>query len=130
MQAGILLITHEAVGDALIAAARHVMPQLPLRVAAMEVPADADVDTMRRLTSRHVRDLDQGGGVLVLSDLYGATPCNIGLSVCGIGASVRCVSGLNLPMLLRVMNYAEKSLDELAEIAAAGGRGGIQIDHA
>ncbi|HEX7341590.1 MAG TPA: PTS fructose IIA subunit family protein [Rhodanobacteraceae bacterium] len=130
MSTGVLLITHEAVGEALIAAARHVMPQLPLQVIAQEIPADADVDTMRSLTSRHVRQLDRGDGVLVLSDLYGATPCNIGLAVSDLGAPVRCVSGLNLPMLLRVMNYADKTLDELAEIAAAGGRGGIHIDHA
>lgn len=130
MSASVLLITHEAVGQALIAAARHVMPQLPLKVVAMEVPADADVGSMRQVTARHIRDLDHGDGVLVLSDLYGATPCNIGLAVGELGAPVRCVSGLNLPMLLRVMNYADKSLDELAEIAAAGGRGGIFIDHA
>ncbi len=130
MRAGVLLITHATVGQALIDAARHVMPQLPLNVIAMEVPADADVTEMRKLTARHVRELNSGDGVLVLSDLYGATPCNIGLQAGDLGAPVRCVSGLNLPMLLRVMNYADKPLDELAEIAAAGGRGGIFIDHA
>jgi mannose PTS system EIIA component len=130
MPVGVLLITHQGVGRALIAAARHVMPQLPLPVDAMEIPADADTDTMRRLTARHVRELDHGEGVIVLSDLYGATPCNIGLSLPELGAHVRCVSGLNLPMLLRVFNYADKPLSELAEIAASGGRGGILIDHA
>lgn len=130
MAAGVLLMTHEGVGRALITAARHVMPQLPMKVASMEIPADADTDTMRRLTVRHVRELDSGDGVIVLSDLYGATPCNIGLSLSGLGVNVRCVSGLNLPMLLRVFNYADRPLSELAEIAASGGRGGIQIDHA
>lgn len=130
MSAGVLLITHQGVGPALIAAARHVMPQLPLHVAAMEVPADADVADTRNITTRYLRDLDQGDGVLVLSDLYGATPCNIGLSMESHGAHVRCVSGLNLPMLLRVMNYADQKLPELAEIAASGGRRGIFIDHA
>ncbi len=130
MGTGVLLITHATVGQALIDAARHVMPQLPLKTLAMEVPADADIDAMRRLTARHVRELDDGDGVLVMSDLYGATPCNLGLQASDLGAPVRCVSGLNLPMLLRVMNYADKTLDELAEIAAAGGRGGIFIDHA
>ncbi|KGI77236.1 PTS sugar transporter subunit IIA [Oleiagrimonas soli] len=130
MSVGILLMTHEAVGAALITAARHVMPQLPLRVAAMEVPADADVSDTREDTTRYLRDLDDGDGVLVLSDLYGATPCNIGLSMSNLGAHVRCVSGLNLPMLLRVMNYADQPLPELAEIAASGGRRGIFIDHA
>src|SRR5699024_6927045 len=78
MGTGVLLITHATVGQALIDAARHVMPQLPLKTLAMEVPADADIDAMRRLTARHVRELDDGDGVLVMSDLYGATPCNLG----------------------------------------------------
>ncbi len=130
MSVGVLLITHATVGSALIDATRHVMPQLPLDVVAMEVPADADMRVMRKMTEQHVRALDSGDGVLVLSDLYGATPCNLGLQAADLGAPVRCVSGLNLPMLLRVMNYADKPLDELADIAASGGRGGILIDHA
>jgi PTS system ascorbate-specific IIA component len=130
MSVGVLLMTHEAVGQALIAAARHVLPTLPLKVQAVEVPPNADPDVMRALTVDHVCDLDSGDGVLVLSDLYGATPCNIGLSLGSAGGHLRCVSGLNLPMLLRVLNYAEKPLKELTEIAATGGRGGIFIDHA
>ncbi|NII11516.1 PTS fructose IIA subunit family protein [Oleiagrimonas sp. C23AA] len=127
---GVILMTHEGVGKALITAARHVMPQLPLKVTAVEVPADADISQIVAATEHHVHELDTGGGVLVLSDLYGATPCNIGLSLGDRGNHVRCVSGLNLPMLLRVFNYADKPLDEIAEIAASGGRGGIFIDHA
>ncbi|TAL88902.1 MAG: PTS fructose IIA subunit family protein [Rhodanobacter sp.] len=130
MSVGVLLMTHEAVGQALISAAHHVMPNLPLRVTAVEVPPESDPEVMRTLTAHHARDLDQGDGVLILADLYGATPCNIGLSLGALGVRIRCVSGLNLPMLLRVLNYAEKPLDELAEIAASGGRGGILIDHA
>ena len=130
MSVGVLLMTHEAVGQALISAAQHVMPTLPLQVTAVEVPPSADPDAMRTLTAHHARTLDSGDGVLVLADLYGATPCNIGLSLGDLGIHLRCVSGLNLPMLLRVLNYADKPLDELAEIAASGGRGGIFIDHA
>jgi PTS system ascorbate-specific IIA component len=130
MSVGVMLMTHEAVGQALISAAHHVLPTLPLNIQAVEVPGQADPDVMRTLTERHARELDQGEGVLVLADLYGATPCNIGLSLGPLGVRLRCVSGLNLPMLLRVLNYAEKPLDELAEIAASGGRGGIFIDHA
>ncbi|UPG91153.1 PTS fructose IIA subunit family protein [Luteibacter aegosomaticola] len=130
MSVGVLLMTHEAVGQALVSAARHVMPKLPLTVDAVEVPPGADPDIMRSLTAKHARELDTGDGVLVLADLYGATPCNIGLSLGALGVKLRCVSGLNLPMLLRVLNYSEKSLPELAEVAATGGRGGIFIDHA
>ncbi|MEO7052599.1 MAG: PTS fructose IIA subunit family protein [Rhodanobacter sp.] len=130
MSVGVLLMTHESVGKALISAAHHVMPKLPLRVTAVEVPPQSDPEVMRSLTAHHARELDHGDGVLILADLYGATPCNIGLSLGALGIHLRCVSGLNLPMLLRVLNYAEKPLDELAEIAASGGRGGIFIDHA
>jgi PTS system mannose-specific IIA component len=130
MSVGVLLMTHEAVGKALISAARHVMPKLPMDVDAIEVPPLSDPDIMRTLTAKHARELDHGDGVLVLADLYGATPCNIGLSLADLGVHLRCVSGLNLPMLLRVLNYSEKTLPELVEIAATGGRGGIFIDHA
>jgi len=130
MSVGVLLMTHESVGRALISASQHVMPNLPLTVDAVEIPPQADPEVMRSLTGQHARQLDKGDGVLVLADLYGATPCNIGLSLGPLGVHLRCVSGLNLPMLLRVLNYAEKPLDELAEIAATGGRGGIFIDHA
>ena len=101
-----------------------------MRVNAVEVPPESDPDVMRTLTVRHARELDHGDGVLVLADLYGATPCNIGLSLADLGVHLRCVSGLNLPMLLRVLNYPEQPLDELVQIAASGGRGGIFIDHA
>ena len=123
-------MTHEAVGQALISAARQVMPKLPMRVNAVEIPPESDPDVMRTLTAHHARELDQGDGVLVLADLYGATPCNIGLSLAELGVHLRCVSGLNLPMLLRVLNYPDRSLDELVQVAASGGRGGIFIDHA
>ena len=130
MSVGILLITHEAIGQALILAARHVLPKPSLQMRSIEVSTHADLDALRTLAARYTRDLDQGHGVLVLSDLYGATPCNIGKSLGTLGIQLRCVSGLNLPMLLRVLNYAEKSLNELTEIAASGGHGGILIDHA
>ncbi|MEO7149808.1 MAG: PTS fructose IIA subunit family protein [Rhodanobacteraceae bacterium] len=127
---GVLLVTHQAIGQALVAAARHVMPQLPLRMDVVEIDSDIDSAHTLSATADTARALDAGGGVLVLSDLYGATPCNVAQRLAGLGVHARCVSGLNLPMLLRVLNYAEKSLDELAEIAASGGRGGIFIDKA
>lgn len=130
MSVGVLLVTHEDVGPALVAAARHVMAQLPLHVDTVEVPASADPAQMLATAAQHARALDSGDGVLTLTDLYGATPCNIAHKLGGLGANVRCVSGLNLPMLLRVLNYADKPLAELAEIAASGGRGGIFVDHA
>ena len=130
MPVGVLLVTHHAVGRALMDAARHVMPRLPLKVDAVEI---GECNDPARTLSAHAaaaRALDAGAGVLVLSDLYGATPCNVAHRLGSVGVHARCVSGLNLPMLLRVLNYADKPLDELAEVAASGGKSGIFIDKA
>ncbi len=126
--AGILLLTHEEIGRALIAAAQHVMPRLPCQLDALEISSNDEPDGLLASAARAARALDRGGGVLVLSDLYGGTPCNIANKLADRGVRARCVSGLNLPMLLRVLNYVEKPLDELAEVAASGGRSGIRID--
>lgn len=128
MTVGVLLLTHESMGAALVSAARHVLAQLPLAVQVQEIAANADPEQMLRSAAASARDLDRGDGVLVLSDLYGATPCNIAQRLPDLGVRMHCVSGLNLPMLLRVLNYPEQSLDELAQTAASGGRGGIIID--
>ena len=126
--AGILLLTHEEIGRALITAARHVMPRLPCQLDALEIGANDDPSTVLPAAARAARAIDRGGGVLVLSDLYGSTPCNVANKLADLGVRARCVSGLNLPMLLRVLNYPDKPLDELAEVAASGGRTGICID--
>ena len=68
--------------------------------------------------------------MLVLTDLYGGSPSNLAAQVARLGTPVRRVSSLNLPMLLRVMNYADLPLDELPAIAAAGARNGVRLDDA
>ncbi|WP_440222132.1 PTS sugar transporter subunit IIA [Dokdonella sp. MW10] len=130
MSVGVLLMTHEAMGEALVGAARHVLGKLPMPLDVLEVGASADPEHTLRDAAAHARGLDEGDGVLVLTDLYGATPCNVAQRMPSLGLNTHCVSGLNLPMLLRVLNYPEQSLDELAQTAATGGRGGIFIDHA
>ena len=130
MSVGVLLMTHESMGAALVSAARHVLGKLPLPLNVIELDAGADPDATLSVAAREARALDHGDGVLVLTDLYGAKPCNVAHRLPSLGLHMHCVSGLNLPMLLRVLNYPEQSLDELAQTAASGGRGGIFIDHA
>jgi len=130
MSVGVLLMTHEAMGEALVGAARHVLGRLPLPLDVIEVAAADDPELTLSTAAAQARGLDNGDGVLVLTDLYGATPCNVAQRMPALGLNMHCVSGLNLPMLLRVLNYPEQSLDELAQTAASGGRGGIFIDHA
>jgi len=68
-----------------------------------------------------IKQLDTGGGVLILADVFGATPSNIGRQLCH-AERVIGVAGLNLPMLLRVICSPDRSLPELARIAVEGGR--------
>ncbi|MGV8941490.1 MAG: PTS sugar transporter subunit IIA [Lysobacter sp.] len=130
MAIGILLITHEGIGSAVLAVAGRLLNPLPLRVEALEVPFDGDPDQLLPQASAALRRVDGGAGVLVLTDLYGATPSNLAAKVAQLGTPVRRVSGLSLPMLLRVLNYAELSLDELPAVAAAGARNGVRLDEA
>ena len=128
MAVGVLLITHEGIGRSLVAVATGLLGTLPLRTEAFEVPFDGDPDTLLPRASAALRRVDGGDGVLVLTDLYGATPSNLAAKVARLGTPVRRVSALSLPMLLRVMNYAELPLDELPAVAAAGARNGVQLD--
>ena len=128
MSVGVLLITHEGYGSALLAVATRLLRQLPLRAEAFEVPFEADPDALLPQASAALRRVDGGVGVLVLTDLYGSTPSNLAARLARIGTPVRRVSALSLPMLLRVMNYADLDLDELPAIAAAGARNGVIHD--
>ena len=130
MSVGVLLITHEGIGNALVAVATQLMPALPLRVETLEVSFAADPEALLPEASAALRRVDGGHGVLVLTDLYGATPSNLSARLARLGTPVRRVSGLSLPMLLRVMNYAELDLDELPAVAAAGARNGVVRDDA
>ena len=128
MSVGILLLTHEKMGADLIATAHHILGRAAGQVEAHAIPPGSDAETALRETVAHVRRLDSGDGVLVLTDVYGATPSNVADRLADRGLTIRRVSGVNLPMLLRVLNYAEQDLPELAQTAAQGGRNGIKID--
>ena len=130
MSVGLLLITHEGIGTAMVAVATRLLRQLPLRTEAFEVPFDGDPDALLPQASAALRRVDGGQGVLVLTDLYGATPSNLAATLSRLGTPVRRVSALSLPMLLRVLNYPELPLDELPAVAAAGARNGVLHDDA
>ena len=129
MSTGILLVTHEKIGAQLVAVAETVMKQVMPGVNLVSVPADLEPGVLGKYADM-VRDamleLDSGDGVLVLTDIYGATPDNLARHFAG-DCNARIVSGLNLPMLLRVLNYAHLSLEQLCETALNGGRNGVQL---
>ena len=130
MACGILLVTHPGVGPSILAVAGALLRTLPLKADAFEVPFDADPETLLPQASAALRRVDGGDGVLVLTDLYGASPSNLAAHLARLGTPVRRVAALSLPMLLRVMNYSEQTLAELPATAAAGARNGAIIDDA
>lgn len=124
MAVGLLLITHGELGEALLASAQHILGQCPLPIAHCAVTSSevaADVHTRLQQAWQRV---NQNAGVLILTDLYGSTPSNLASLLLTQGQT-RLVSGINLPMLLRVLNYPQLGLDELAVKAASGGAEGI-----
>ena len=126
MTIGILLMTHPGVGSALLHTATRILDACPMRTKCLEVPIGAEVDTLLERSADSLVDLDAGQGVLVLCDLFGATPSNLACRLADTGQAM-VVSGLNLPMLLRVFNYPDETLPALAEKAAQGGARGIHI---
>ncbi|AAM42079.1 MULTISPECIES: PTS sugar transporter subunit IIA [Xanthomonas] len=130
MACGILLITHPGIGAAFLDVATGLLRHLPLKTESFEVPLDADLDALLPQASAAMRRVDSGDGVLVMTDLYGASPSNLASRLAKLGTPVRRVSALSLPMLLRVMNYPEQGLQELPATAAAGTRNGAIIDDA
>jgi PTS system ascorbate-specific IIA component len=125
MSAGVLLLAHGALADAVLAGARAVVGQLPLETRALGLGSGEPAEQFSLRAAQAARALERGEGVLVLTDLYGATPSNAYERLRHEGIALRRVSGLSLPMLLRVYNYPELGLEELARTAAAGGRNGV-----
>jgi len=124
MSVAILIIAHAPLGNAVLTVATGTLGQLPLPCAVLDVEPDCEPEAQRRRASELATEIDQGDGVLVLTDLYGSTPSNIACSLL-LQAGRRVVSGLSLPMLIRTLNYGDLALDALTEKAVSGGRDGI-----
>lgn len=119
--AGILLVTHNGLGDSFVDCVKHVLGEVPPNLKVLSVLAGDDPQLKLVEGQTLIKQLDTGGGVLILADVFGATPSNIGRQLCH-AERVIGVAGLNLPMLLRVVCSPDKPLPELAQTAVEGGR--------
>jgi PTS system ascorbate-specific IIA component len=116
---GILIIAHGNLGESLIQCATHVLNKVPPRVVALGVSAKDDPALLLP-----VRELDNGSGVLVLTDMYGGSPSNMASKVV-VPGRVEAVCGINLPMLIRVLTYRERDLQTIVTKAVSGGCEGV-----
>lgn len=125
MSVGVLIITHDGIGAALLGTACFMLDGCPLHTRLLTASRDCDPEELLADALQEIRLLDAGDGVLVLTDLYGATPSNIARRMFADN-NVRAVSGLNLSMLIRVLNYADATLEEMLQNALSGATDGIK----
>ena len=123
MKVGILLITHSDIGKQLLLTATSVFGKNPFQVELLSVDNSDQPNDVRELAEKYVNFLDNGSGVLVMTDIIGTTPSNIASSI--NYQNIKVVAGLNLSMILNVFNYPEDSLDKLADKAVQGGIDGV-----
>lgn len=120
-----MILSHGAFGESLIHSASHVLGKRPLFLRQLGVTVHDDPEAMLPVAEDLIRFLDQGQGVLVLTDMYGATPSNIAARLLKPGR-VEGISGVNLPMLIRALTYREGPLDELVDKALSGAAEGVR----
>ena len=121
---GILIVSHGAFGESLIHSASHVLGKRPTYLRQLGVTVHDDPDALLPVGEDLIRYLDQGGGVLVMTDIYGATPANVACRLLRPGR-VEGIAGVNLPMLIRALNYREEPLEAVRDKALAGATEGI-----
>jgi mannose PTS system EIIA component len=121
---GILIIAHKKLGESLIECAVHMLGEKPAQLEAIGVTSKDDPDQLLLNAKEMIKDLDTGDGVLVLSDIYGGTPCNIASKLVGI-SNAEGLSGLNLPMLIVALTNRELPIAYCLEKTINNGRESI-----
>ncbi|MFC5497149.1 PTS sugar transporter subunit IIA [Caenimonas terrae] len=123
----ILLIAHAPLANALRQCALHVFPDCEAMVAAIDVQPNLSPDetlATARIALEQLGGLPQVKGVLVLADIFGATPSNVAQKLVD-GVRSRLITGVNLPMLLRSVSYRHEPLEALVSRAVIGGTQGV-----
>lgn len=126
---GILLITHAPLGQAFVATAAHMFSGNQERIEAIDVLADQDPYEVNLLAMKAIARLDDGSGVLVMTDVMGGTPSNCCHMLTAAG-KVEVIAGISLPMLLRAITYRQNDLETVVEKALSGAKtGAVRVEH-
>jgi PTS system ascorbate-specific IIA component len=121
---GILIIAHGTLGESLIHCASHVLNKRPTRLRQLGITAQDDPVLLLPQARALVKELDDGSGVLILSDMYGGSPSNIAAKLL-VPGRVEGVAGVNLPMVIRALTYRDRPLATLITKAVSGGCEGV-----
>ena len=121
---GILLITHGTFGESLIQNVCHVLNKRPALIGQLGVAAQDDPLDVLPMAKLLLKEVDDGEGVLIMTDILGATPANLALKLLEPG-HVEGVAGVSLPMVLRALTYRKSGMSNLLKKAISGGHDGI-----
>jgi PTS system ascorbate-specific IIA component len=121
---GILIVAHDSLGESLVKAVTHVLGTKPPQFEVLSVAATDDPTLLLPTALEQVNRLDTGEGVVVFSDIFGATPCNLTCKLLETGR-VEGVAGVSLPMLVRAFTYRTRGLDTMIKKAVSGGCEGV-----
>ncbi len=121
---GIVIVTHVMLGDALLACARHIMQRDVPNLAQLAVSKADDPDEVLEKARQLCAELNDGSGVLLLTDIFGGTPSNVANRLIEPG-KIEAVAGVNLPMLVRALTYCHQPLDVVVSKAITGGLEGV-----
>ena len=121
---GILIIAHGTLGESLVHCASHVLNKRPARLRQLGVTAQDDPLLLLPQARALVKELDDGSGVLILSDMYGGSPSNMTAKLL-VPGRVEGIAGVNLPMLIRALTYRDRPLATLVTKAVSGGCEGV-----
>jgi len=120
---GLFIIAHAPLASALQALAAHAFPEAAAGLLAYDVPAGADVEAYLA-DARALLAGQPPGDTLLLTDVFGATPCNLA-RLLAEEQGLRLLVGVNVPMLWRALNYRHKPMDDLVMLALAGANQGV-----
>ncbi len=124
---GLFIIAHAPLASALKLAAGHCFPEMAQHLQALDVPPNLpceELEAQARVLLGMAQSSDARGEALILTDVFGATPCNT-VQRLADGQQVKVITGVNVPMLWRALNYASEPLDTLVTRALAGGTQGV-----
>jgi PTS system ascorbate-specific IIA component len=121
---GILIVAHDTLGDSLVKAVTHVLGTRPAQFEVVSVAAADDPLALLPAARSAVDRLDTGDGVVVFSDIFGATPSNLAGKLVRPG-HIELIAGVNLPMLVRAFTYRTRDMDMLIKKAISGGCEGV-----
>jgi mannose PTS system EIIA component len=121
---GIIIVTHVSLGEALVSCAQHIMARELPNLLQLSVSKADEPDEVVRRASEMISQLDDGSGVLLLTDIYGGTPSNVAQRLV-VSGKVEAIAGVNLPMLVRTLSYSHQALEVVVSKAITGGLEGV-----